>query len=713
MATTRDDIEIRIIGAAKAEVELRRVSDAEEKVGKAAQAVDAHVSAAEKAFSRLASQGTRVSDALGRGGGSAYQNVGLLSKALGELKERAAAAGEALGIGRFGGQAALVGGIGVLAVQAGKAGFELAQAGARTKDVETAFRNLGGTSEQFNQAIRNLGGAVSDNFLRQQFNLAKTLGISSDQFSQLTRVAKAASVALGKSVPEALEDITIAVARQSKLVLDNLGLIVDIEDANKKYAASIGKTASKLTEAEKQQAFFNATMEAAKPLLEKIPLDAHADKYARLTAAIKNYTDALASYLDTALGVFTSTVEMIDRVARRADEGARLLGDTFRSLRDTLGLRRERGGIFGAFFDQVGKDAIAAIPRLKAVREEFQRIGSAAGIAVAKGIFDSRTQAGLRALSGVSPIFGAFVPTGRQEAERRAARGAGRRPETAADIAGASLRPSLASIVGDPGRSEFVGPTDADAARLEQERFRLQAQAANARLDAARKRRESDREAGASLFGQAGVFGALAADGPDQLKGLDDAMIKSVDLSTQLAGSVNGLFQGLASGIGQSISQAILASEGLEQTVNKVVGTMIAGVGQMAITQGTYLLLISPFASFLLPGGVAAGAAAASGAALVAFGLATTAAAKVLGAGGGGGGGGGRSGASGASATSRPGGSGPPTRGRSEAGGPQQVVFNVNFVGQPLATERDVGEMVRRALQMTANVRGVTPLPAR
>jgi predicted phage gp36 major capsid-like protein len=59
----------------------------------------------------------------------------------------------------------------------------------------------------------------------------------------------------------------LGIGRQSRLILDNLGIMVDAEETNKRDAASIRKTADELTDAEKKIAF---TEEALRQLEAKV-----------------------------------------------------------------------------------------------------------------------------------------------------------------------------------------------------------------------------------------------------------------------------------------------------------------------------------------------------------------------------------------------------------------------------------------------------------
>jgi hypothetical protein len=108
---------------------------------------------------------------------------------------------------------------------------------------------------------------VSDLDLMKNANKALALGIKKDDIPALLEVATARAKILGISAGKAFEDITTGVARNSKMILDNLGIVVDLDKANKEYAATIGKTADGLTEAEKKQALLNSTLKESETLI--------------------------------------------------------------------------------------------------------------------------------------------------------------------------------------------------------------------------------------------------------------------------------------------------------------------------------------------------------------------------------------------------------------------------------------------------------------
>ncbi|RLF32701.1 MAG: hypothetical protein DRN07_04430 [Thermoplasmata archaeon] len=124
------------------------------------------------------------------------------------------------------------------------------------------------------------------------------MGIRPEALTRLMAIARATAKMTGQEVTKAFEDITLGIARQSKMILDNLGIIIRVEEANRRYAASLGKTASQLTDAEKKQAFLNAALEAGEDLMHRLgdQSDTTADKVQRLKTQFSNLYDTVSKF---------------------------------------------------------------------------------------------------------------------------------------------------------------------------------------------------------------------------------------------------------------------------------------------------------------------------------------------------------------------------------------------------------------------------------
>ena len=88
-------------------------------------------------------------------------------------------------------------------------------------------------------------------------------GLSSRQLTDLSAAAKNASFALGRDLTDSFNRLIRGVTKAEPELLDELGIILRLEPATKKYAASIGKTTSELTAFERTQAVSNEVLEQA------------------------------------------------------------------------------------------------------------------------------------------------------------------------------------------------------------------------------------------------------------------------------------------------------------------------------------------------------------------------------------------------------------------------------------------------------------------
>ena len=175
-----------------------------------------------------------------------------------------------------------------------------------TSDVVTrSFNNLAKSSNFSSQAFQKFqkatDGTVSSIELMTQANNAMLLGItdSEDQMAEMFDIAQRLASALGKDTAFGVESLVTGLGRQSKLMLDNLGIMVDVTKANEDFANSLGKTVGQLTDQEKKQAFVNATLESAKELVSDLGEEQLTtnDSIAILSASFDNLGIAIGNRL--------------------------------------------------------------------------------------------------------------------------------------------------------------------------------------------------------------------------------------------------------------------------------------------------------------------------------------------------------------------------------------------------------------------------------
>jgi hypothetical protein len=158
-----------------------------------------------------------------------------------------------------------------------------------------AFSNLaasyGKSSAVLLEGLREASKGTVDNLqLMTTASRAVLLGIPIGKLTQLMEVARAASKAMGTTVSGAFSDISLGIGRQSRLILDNLGIIVKVGSAYATYAEKIGTTADALTDYEKKQAFANAALEQGDDIRKRTgtSLIDFQDRIAKLQTSMTN-----------------------------------------------------------------------------------------------------------------------------------------------------------------------------------------------------------------------------------------------------------------------------------------------------------------------------------------------------------------------------------------------------------------------------------------
>ncbi|HGY90392.1 MAG TPA: hypothetical protein ENK43_04370 [Planctomycetes bacterium] len=166
-------------------------------------------------------------------------------------------------------------------------------------------------------------GTVSDLQLMTQTNRALFLGAAenTDQLQLLVEAGRRLGKAMGRTASEGLEDLTLGIGRQSRLILDNLGLIVKVGAANEAYAKKIGVTVDELTDSEKKLAFQKAAFESIRQKLKQLgpEQDTATDKINRLKASFSNLSVEIGK---KAIPVFGSLIDKATTFIDKIDPAA-------------------------------------------------------------------------------------------------------------------------------------------------------------------------------------------------------------------------------------------------------------------------------------------------------------------------------------------------------------------------------------------------------
>ena len=194
--------------------------------------------------------------------------------------------------------------------------LQLTQEAVKVQRMEKAFDSLTGAAENSAIGMSKLRsatlGTMNNMDLLKQANNAMILGVTknTDEMSDMFNMAKRLGDALGVDTARSVESLVTGIGRLSRLMLDNIGIIVKADEAYEDYAAELGKTKDSLTDVEKKQAFMNATLDAARKKVALLPPQTKtaADQFAKFGASMKNLGLEIGTGIAPALGSFAEGI---------------------------------------------------------------------------------------------------------------------------------------------------------------------------------------------------------------------------------------------------------------------------------------------------------------------------------------------------------------------------------------------------------------------
>lgn len=253
-----------------------------------------------------------------------------------------------------------------LSVAGAQKAWDIAKQGAAINQTRESFermnREIFKTPDLLAQMQQASRGTISELQLMEGL-LKLTAGASTDlaqQFGQaapqLLEIAKAANK-LNPSLGDTAflyDSISTGIKRASPLILDNLGIVVKVGEANEKYAASLGKSVEALTAEEKQIALLNATLEAGGRLIDQVGgnVDSATDSYAQLETAIKEAFDVFKS------STATAAADQMKNLAGTAGD----VTEAFKEAADAL------GNIFGGALGKTAAEIVSWLLILEAIQ---------------------------------------------------------------------------------------------------------------------------------------------------------------------------------------------------------------------------------------------------------------------------------------------------------------------------------------------------------
>lgn len=227
--------------------------------------------------------------------------------------------------------------VGFAALKTAQAGIRFAKLGAavqrQAKSLDALAKSAGSSGEEIVSAMQGASDFTIDRMTAMQAaNKAMLLDVAKSpaEFERLTKVATALGRVMGQDAAKSIDDFVTAAGRQSKMIADNLGLMVGAADANKRYADSLGITSDQLTDAQKKQAFLTEMLrqgEIKMAAMGKTSLDT-AGKMEQLESALSDLKTGFAEIVAEDVALVLET--------ERLAETVRTLPEVFRDWRNEL-----------------------------------------------------------------------------------------------------------------------------------------------------------------------------------------------------------------------------------------------------------------------------------------------------------------------------------------------------------------------------------------
>jgi hypothetical protein len=261
----------------------------------------------------------------------------------------------------------------------------------KVQTLTRSFRNLGkevGLSENSLQKLRDAtNGTVKDTDLLIQANNALLLGIvqNEDQLAAMFDAAQRLAQVVGQDALYGIESLTTGIGRQSRLMLDNLGIIVDTKKAYVDFAEANNMTVKAMTDVDRKTAFITASMDSVNTKLraagdEVIDFN---QQMAQLPVAFTNLQISIGTHLAPAfaatsgaiaevvtnMAIFIATIESSTlKNLKELSENILILASAILVMRTAMVLFSQAALVFALRFAAI----LAAIEAISLVRRNIQ-----------------------------------------------------------------------------------------------------------------------------------------------------------------------------------------------------------------------------------------------------------------------------------------------------------------------------------------------------
>jgi len=232
----------------------------------------------------------------------------------------------------------------------------------RVEQLQVSFENLAESAGQSADVVlasmrEAANGMVTDVGLMESYNSAMLLVGESmaDKFPELLKIAQASAAATGEDVGFLLDSLVKGIGRGSPMILDNLGLTINLSEAYASFAETLGITTEEMTKAQQQEALLNAVVASGGEFIERLGdnTGGTAATLAQLKTTVENLKMGLAMALLPALQAILEPLGLLlteygPQIAVFGEMAAQWLGENIPVAIETL----QR--IFTQFFQNEG-----------------------------------------------------------------------------------------------------------------------------------------------------------------------------------------------------------------------------------------------------------------------------------------------------------------------------------------------------------------------
>lgn len=176
---------------------------------------------------------------------------------------------------------------------------------------EILTKNAGIATETLREGLlKAADGLVDDTDLLKIANQAVvTMGDSAARLPEIMELARKASVLTGGDIADTFESLSNAIARGNTRALKQMGIVVDLDGAYRKYAKSVGIAVDALSDEDKRRALLNETIEKGGKNLKDVDESvlANTRSWQQFQVQVAQLKESIILLVDKAVGPFIKT----------------------------------------------------------------------------------------------------------------------------------------------------------------------------------------------------------------------------------------------------------------------------------------------------------------------------------------------------------------------------------------------------------------------